>query len=156
MVIFKKYLFHTSWRKIYIYTTLASAVFAMLQIMLICRINVKIGIPDLTFALGDSALTSLMYAIQTMPASIMFVALVPEGQEGLTFAILGSIANLAWTVANDIGSGLTTVFSVSNEHLINKDYSGLLFLEIITSLTQIAPLALVWMLPDSKVSNQHL
>eukprot|EP01035_Chromulina_nebulosa_P017022 gene17022-22528_t len=153
LVLYKLFFFESSWRSIFIYTTLIGSLFSMLQILLILRINLKLGIPDVVFALGDTAVTSLMFSIQSMPASILFAMLVPEGSEGVTFALLNTISNLAWTVANDIGSGMTLIWDVSNSTLEAKDFSGMLKLEILTSLLQLTPLFLVWMLPDSRVSR---
>lgn len=115
-----------------------------------------LGIPDIIFAMGDSAITSMMYAIQSMPASIMFVMLIPKGQEGLMYAMLGTISNLAWTVANDIGTALTNIWDIQNDALSNQEFYGILKLEILTSFLQLFPLFFVWMLPDSKVSNYFM
>lgn len=71
MILFRALFFETSWRNIYIGTTLISALFSVGQVLLILRINVAWGIPDLYFALGDTAIVTLMQAIQNMPACIM-------------------------------------------------------------------------------------
>ena len=41
------------------------------QVILIQRWNVTLGIPDLVFALGDSAIMYFLWAINSMPTSIM-------------------------------------------------------------------------------------
>jgi hypothetical protein len=80
----------------------------------------------------------------------MFVMLCPDGSEGVTYALLTTISNLAYTVASDIGSACTYIWDVSNATLEAGDYSGILKLTILTSLLQIAPICLVFILPDSK------
>ncbi len=150
LIVYKQFFFQSSWRDIYIYTTILGAIFSLLQILLILRVNVSMGIPDVAFALGDYSITALMYAIQGMPACIMFVMLCPDGSEGVTYALLTTISNLAYTVASDIGSACTYIWDVSNATLEAGDYSGILKLTILTSLLQIAPICLVFILPDSK------
>lgn len=86
-----------------------------------------------------------------MPTNIMFMMLCPEGSEGVTYALLTTIANLASTVSGDIGSGLTTLFDVSNTSLEAGNFDGVLYLTILTSFLQLLPLCLLWILPDSRV-----
>ena len=71
MIIYKAFFFETSWRWIYIYTTIIVAFFSALQIVLILRLNLKIGIPDFWFALGDTAATMLVASIQ-VSSSILY------------------------------------------------------------------------------------
>ena len=150
MIIYKRYFFNTSWRQVYIWTTALGAIFSFLQILLILGINRKLGIPDVVFAIGDTGIVYLIYAIQSMPSSIMFIMICPEGSEGITYALLTTIGNLAWTVACALGSFMTTMWDVSNDTLANGDYNGMLKLTLLTSFLQIVPLSLVFLLPDSK------
>jgi len=156
MIIFKTFFFQTSWRKIFIYTTGIGVCFSIMQLLLTLRLNSRIGIPDLIFALGDTSVAYLMFAIQSMPASIMFIMLCPEGSEGITYALLTTIGNLAWNISWDIGSTLTAIWDVSNETLAAGDFSGITKLTILTSLLQLSPIILVRLLPDSKEEQAAL
>ena len=156
MVIYKEFFFETSWRNIYIYTTIIVAFFSLLQIILILRLNVAVGIPDFWFALGDTAATMFVAAIQYMPGCIAFAMICPEGNEGLVYSMLTTIWNLSYTVAQDLSSGMTLIWDVSNETIQGGDYTGVLYLAILTSLLQLVPLALVWMLPDTKAEQKAL
>lgn len=71
IVVFKLYLFDMSWRKVFICTTFVGILFSIAQVILILRLNTILGIPDMVFALGDSTIGSLLFAIQAMPTSIM-------------------------------------------------------------------------------------
>lgn len=84
------------------------------QIFLILRINVRLGIPDIFFAIGDEAMVALMEGLHAMPVVIMFVMLCPEGAEGTTFALLTTLSTMAGTVASDLGSWCTEIWDVSN------------------------------------------
>jgi len=150
------FFFETSWRLIYIYTTFLGFLFSIAQVALILRWNVEIGLPDLAFALGDTAIATLVAGVNFMPNCIMFVMLCPEGNEGVTYALLTTISNLAGSVASDIGSAMTLIWDVSNDTIESGDYSGVLKLTILTSCLQVFPLVLVWILPDNKKEQQQL
>lgn len=112
---YRAYFFETSWRYIYIYTTILGTGFSLLQIVLILQLNQNIGIPNFYFALGDTAATAVISAIQFMPSCIMFAMLCPEGSEGVSYAFLTTVTNLAGSVSADLGSAFTIIWDVSNE-----------------------------------------
>ena len=60
LIIYKEFFFNTSWRRIYIGTTLIGLVFSLLQLVLILRYNIDLGIPDIVFAVGDDAVAVLV------------------------------------------------------------------------------------------------
>lgn len=120
------------------------------------QLNVAWGIPNIYFSLGDNAIVYFISAVNAMPTNIMFMMLCPEGSEGVTYALLTTIANLSSTVSSDIGSWLTIYFDVSNSTLEAGDFTGVLYLTIITSCLQLLPLTLLWILPDSRVSYYSL
>ena len=156
MIVYKAFFFNSSWRNIYIATTLLNFLFSIGQIVLILRLNLQAGIPDFVFALGDSGIATFIQAMQYMPSCIMFVMLCPDGSEGVVYALLTTISNLAGAVASDIGTAMTLIWDVSNEALESGDYSGLLKLTILTSCLQVFPLVFVWILPDSKEEQKKL
>ena len=67
-------------RFIYIATTSLSAFFSLLQLMLISGLNADMGIPNLAFATGDSAIWSFVLYIQFLPMCIMSVTSLPSPQ----------------------------------------------------------------------------
>jgi MFS family permease len=150
VVLYRSFFFNASFRQIFIYTTILGTFFSFLQVILILQLNIKIGIPNFYFALGDSAIVAVIMGIQFIPSAILFGILCPEGYEGLVFAILTTINNLSGSIASNIGSVLTLVWDVSNNTIGKGDYSGVLKLAILTSSLQLFPLCLVWLLPDSR------
>ena len=58
--------------------------------------------------------------------------LCPEGSEGVTYALLTTISNLANSVANDIATCLSYIWDVSNETIASGDFSGVLKLTLLT------------------------
>lgn len=71
MYVYKVFFFDSSWRMIYTFTTVVNFVFSLGQVVLILRWNVALGIPDIVFALGDSAIVYFINAIGYMPICIM-------------------------------------------------------------------------------------
>lgn len=98
--------------------------------------------------------TALSYKILNIYFSFLDFYFLPN--HSITYALLTTIGNLSYSVASDIGSAMTLIWDVSNETLESGDYSGLLKLTILTSCLQVAPLALVWLLPDSKEEQRKL
>ena len=156
MVTFKLCFFRTPWRRVFVYTCFISICFSILQVLLILRVNQVLGIPDFFFALGDTSAVEFVYAIQSMPSNIMLVMLCPEGSEGVTYALLTTIGNLAWTVAQVLGGAFTLVWDVRNETLAAGDYTGLLKLTLFTSLVQVLPILWVRVLPASRAEHEAL
>jgi hypothetical protein len=93
---------------------------------------------------------NLMGAVSSMPAVIMFAMLCPPGSEGLIYAGLTTVANVADTVAADIGSACTLIWDVGNTTISGGDFTGVLNLAILTTCLSVFPLCMVWVLPDSK------
>lgn len=79
---YKKWWIRSSWRNVYIGTTLIGVFFSLLQIALIFRINRIIGISDYALALGDDVLNEFVGGVQFLPLTIMMVNLCPQGSEG--------------------------------------------------------------------------
>jgi MFS family permease len=75
-IAYRHFFFDTSFRRIFIYTTILGAVFSTLQIILILQLNVTVGIPNFYFALGDSAIVAVIMGIQYIPSAILFGKLV--------------------------------------------------------------------------------
>jgi hypothetical protein len=150
LVVYKRYFFKLSWRWIYIVTTSLGVVFSILQLLLIYRVNVSMGIGDSVFALGDNTFAAFVQSVQFMPTCIMYAALCPDGAEGTTYALLTTISNLAGTVGGDFSSWIAGIWDTSNDTLKAGNYDGLVNVTILTSLLQLAPIALVFLLPASK------
>ncbi|CAM9706933.1 unnamed protein product, partial [Laminaria digitata] len=67
LLAYKQWFFHSSWRKIYVWTTLIVSFFSGVQVLLILRINKKFGIGDLAFAIGDDSIADFVASIQFLP-----------------------------------------------------------------------------------------
>ena len=72
IVVYKRYLFNTNFRTVYLFCTLISCVFAFLQLVLVLRWNGEIGMGStgcqLLFAMGSYGVVQFLIAIQFLPS----------------------------------------------------------------------------------------
>ncbi|CAM9881879.1 unnamed protein product [Discosporangium mesarthrocarpum] len=156
LLAYKRWFFNTSWRQIYFWATLLVSVFSVLQILLILRVNIKWGISDLAFSLGDDAIADFVQSIQFLPLVQMYISMCPDGAEGTTYAILTTLANVAGAAAYNLGTLATGLWDVSNQTLSEGNFGGMWRLTLLTSLIQPVPLLLIRYLPGSKEEQYAL
>ena len=157
IVVYKKFFFKSSWRSIYLYSSITTFAFSCLQICLIFQINERIfGISNYPFAMGDDVLQQFLAGIQFLPACVMYMGLCPKGSEGATYSMLTTFGNIALTVAGSLGTQLGQIWDVSNTALKNNDLSGLWKLALLTSLVPILPLFLLYLIPANQKMQKEL
>ncbi|TMW62804.1 hypothetical protein Poli38472_005422 [Pythium oligandrum] len=129
-----------SWHHVYFITGILISLFSILNILLVFKINDAMGIPAFWFAVGDSAVISFAKGFQQLPLAIMLVSACPENQEGIAYALLSSITNLAHAFAHTISNMLLRIWPVELVDLRRGDYSGVWKLTVLTSVIALAPL----------------
>jgi hypothetical protein len=153
---YKYYYFQSTWKNIYIYTTLLLVFFSYMQLMLIFGVNKRLGISDYVFSMGDDVLGSYITGIQLLPICVMYMSVCPAGAEGASYAMLTTFSNVALPVASSIGTYMAEIWNVSNEALENHDTKGLWRLSLLTSIISILPLYFLYLLPDSHEEQVYL
>ena len=144
VVTYKYYLMQYSWKNIYILTTVANAMFGMMQILLIYGLT--FGLPAFWFALGDDVFLDFIDGIQFLPNTIMLVQLVPEGSEGSTYALFTTNHNAALHLATTFSTLLLPIWDVSKATMAAGDLSGLANLAFLTKGLQLSAIvvAMLW------------
>uniref|UniRef100_A0A7S1TWA3 Major facilitator superfamily (MFS) profile domain-containing protein n=1 Tax=Phaeomonas parva TaxID=124430 RepID=A0A7S1TWA3_9STRA len=158
IVAFKKFFFKTSWRYIYISSTLLCTTFSLLQLVLIFHLNRGLGISDYFFALGDDVMSAYINGIQFLPVCIMYMKLCPGGSEGATYAMLTTLGNIALCVASSLGNVFTYIpgWDVSNAAIERGDMYGMWHITICTSVLSTLPLMLLFLLPHGHEAQLEL
>jgi hypothetical protein len=153
-----KYLFFkASWRKIYLWSTFLTSFFSLMQLVLIFQINKKyFHLNNYFFSLGDDVITAYISGIQFLPVCIMYMRLCPEGSEGASYAMLTTFGNIALVCASNLGNIMAGIWDVSNSAMRNHDVSGLWKLTVLTSLIEIVPLSLLWLLPHNPEEQEEV
>ncbi|MBT9313311.1 folate/biopterin family MFS transporter [Leptothoe kymatousa] len=146
--IFQRFLKTVPFRVIFAWTTVLASVGGMTTLLLVTHANRSLGLEDHWFSLGDSAILTIMGQIAFMPVLVLSARLCPPGVEATLFALLMSIVNLAGLVSRELGAVLTHWLQVTE-----TDFTNLWLLVLITNLTTLLPLPLLFLLPDDSVSG---
>ena len=125
----------TPLHKMFFWTAILGTALGLTQLVLITRLNQALGISDEIFALGDSALLTVLGQVSFMPVLVLAARLCPEGVEATLFATLMSILNGGGFVGSALGSGLTQVFGVTS-----TKFDGLAGLVAVCTLSTLFPL----------------
>ena len=138
LIVYKKYLFDVSWRKIYIFTAAVSFVFSCLQLVLVLQSNqIQPIAVQLLFAMGSYGVVMFVQAIQFLPVCRMFLGMCPDGAEGASYAMLTTLSNLAGTVAYSIAAALSTIWDVRISTLEAGNYDGMWKLTLLCGCIQL-------------------
>ena len=152
LIIYKKYLFKTSWRLIYLGATFICFVFTLLQLVLVFQWNKAIGCSsrgcELIFAMGSYGVIMFVQSIQFLPACRMFLAMCPGGAEGASYAMLTTLSNLAGVVSYSISAALCDIWNVSNDTLSDHNYGGMWRLTLLCGCLQLTGLFFLPLLPN--------
>ena len=140
--IFQRFLKGVSFRVIFAWSTVLSAVLGMSMLLLVTHANRALGIDDHWFSLGDSLILTVMGQIAFMPVLVLSARICPPGVEATLFALLMSVVNLAGLVSHELGALLTHQLGVTE-----TNFDRLWVLVIITNLTTLLPLPLLGLLP---------
>ncbi|DAZ96734.1 TPA: hypothetical protein N0F65_012311 [Lagenidium giganteum] len=143
--------FENPWHQVYIITGCVVAAFSLLNVLLVFKGNEVLGIPAFWFAVGDSAVISFAKGFQYLPLAIIFVAVCPPNQEGVAFALLTSVTNLAHAFAYTISNMMLRIWPVELTDLKQGHFNGVWKLTLLTSLVALFPLLFIGkLLPRGK------
>jgi hypothetical protein len=154
LIIYKRYLFETSWRKIYFGTTAILVAFSCLQLVLVTEsssINPK-GV-QLLFAMGSYGVLMFAQSIQFLPACRMFLGMCPEGAEGASYAMLTTLSNLAGTVSYSMAAAMANIWDCSIPTLQAHNYNGMWRLTLLCACVQVGGLAFIGLMPSGVVEQ---
>ncbi|MEL6776720.1 MAG: folate/biopterin family MFS transporter [Cyanobacteria bacterium J06597_16] len=145
--IFQRFLKEVSFRKIFGWSTVISAVLGMTTLLLVTHANRSLGIDDHWFSLGDSLVLTVAGQIAFMPVLVLSARLCPPGVEATLFALLMSVVNLAGLLSHELGALLTHWLQVTE-----TDFGNLWVLVLLTNASTLLPLPLLGMLPEASAT----
>jgi folate/biopterin transporter len=147
--VFQRFLRGVAFRPIFAWSTVLSSLLGLTSLMLITHANRSLGIDDRWFSLGDSLVLTVMGQIAFMPVLVLSARLCPPGVEATLFASLMSIVNLAGLVSHELGALLTHWLGVTE-----TNFDHLWQLVLLTNLTTLLPLPLVFLLPAVSAQSE--
>ncbi|KAH8058320.1 BT1-like protein [Aureococcus anophagefferens] len=133
LYVYEKVFFKTAWRPLYLWVTVISAGFSLLQVLLVT--GETFGLPKILFATGDVSLQDFVQMLTFIP----MCAMIPKGTEGTAYAMLSTWQNVAAEVGYDVGTSLDCGVNVSNSALEKGNWTGVLKLTIICGCIQFLP-----------------
>lgn len=139
--IYKRWLRHISFVKIFTVALILSFVLENTLFILVFHLNRKMGIPDYVFAAIERIVITLVGEFVTMPMVVLGARVCPVGVEGTLYALLMSISNIGGVVSSEWGSLLTNMFGVTS-----VDFSALWKLMLVCHLIDLIPILSVRLL----------
>ncbi len=124
----------------------------MLDWILVKRLNLRVGISDKAFVLGDEALVPILRRFSAMPFFVLAAKVCPERCEATLFALLMALSNFGGDVGSYIGVGVLKAF-----HVHRGDYSRLPNVVLVKTMCRFIPVFLIPLLiPDASPADEIL
>ncbi|MFO8040345.1 MAG: folate/biopterin family MFS transporter [Sodalinema sp.] len=146
--LFQRFFKAVPFRKIFLWTTILSAVLGMSALLLVTHANRAIGIDDHWFSLGDSLILTVMGQLAFMPVLVLAARLCPSGVEATLFAVLMSVSNIAGMVSYELGAVLMHWLNITE-----SNFENLWLLVMLTNLSTLLPLPFIHWLPGDSASG---
>lgn len=143
ILLYNKLLKEVPLRTMFLYACLAGTTLALSQLLVTERLNVRVGIPDKVFVLGDAAMLSVVHELGFMPLMVMASRVCPAGIEATLFAALMSLSNCARFLGSTAGATLTKLVRVTA-----NDFRRLHILVAICCGWNLVPLFALRLVPD--------
>ena len=122
--------------------TLFSTALPLTQLIVIYRVNLKWGLSDFWFCLGDEVINATAGFIVQMPTLVMCAKLCPKGVESTVYALMTVVNNVAVTVSSTLSASLTSHYGITQ-----TNFDNLGILTIITCLSSLLPVVFICLAP---------
>lgn len=127
-----------SYRVLLVSASILATFFSALPLLVVERVNLKMGIPDKWFIATDSAMTSAISEVAMLPLLVLASRICPPGVEGTLYALIMSVSNLGSTISNELSAVCATLLNV-HKH----SFENLPWLLVISAVSSLAPCFLV-------------
>mmetsp|Transcript_92659 Transcript_92659/g.241400 ORF Transcript_92659/g.241400 Transcript_92659/m.241400 type:complete len:610 (-) Transcript_92659:101-1930(-) len=155
--LYQRYMSTWKYRNMMITTNLVLSAFAVLDIMMFARVNVRFGIPDHALVMGLSIFESIIAQWQWMPQVVILSYLCPKGMEATMYALLAGCHNLGNTIASSMGALLLQQLHCQPSGVPNESeqFKNLwVAASVSTVLPLVAILVLYRLIPDARQNEQ--
>jgi hypothetical protein len=137
-VIYSRFVQGIGFLRIFACCQLALTACSLLELLLVSRLNLVVGVPDTAFVLGSDALAIIVSRLTMQPFLVIAGRLCPPGVEASLFAAFMSVYNVGHTVSGIFGAAVLPLFGVEK-----GAYHGLPALLLFRSACMLLPLALL-------------
>jgi hypothetical protein len=144
ILIYNRYLSSWKYRTIFSVTMLFLALMGLIDVILVKRWNLSVGVPDEILILGDSALSPMARRFYVMPLFILAAKVCPHGAEATVFSLLTALGNFGSSISAYSGSLVLSYFDVSDDN-----YENLVTVIILKCCCRLVPILLIpFLIPD--------
>jgi len=152
VILFNKYFSTWNYRRMFAVAQVLLTLINLTDLVLVTRHNLKLGIPDYFFVMGEEAFSPMFQRFRSMPVFILAVKVCPAGIEGTMFALLMSLSNFGQIISKILGVATVRALGISKEN-----YSEMPSLVLVKSLSRLLPLLLIPVLvPDTTPTHPIL
>lgn len=123
----------------------------LLDLVLVLRINLKIGVPDYFFVVMDAAISHIIGRLKWMPLLVLSSKLCPPGIEGTFFALIMAIDHVGMLTSTWAGGLLLHVLRVTR-----TQFDNLWMAILIRSFLRLVPIGLLFLIPRSDPNSSIL
>ncbi|XP_048134306.1 probable folate-biopterin transporter 2 isoform X2 [Rhodamnia argentea] len=141
-ILFQHGLKDRPFRDMLLWTQLFFGLSGMLDLVLVLRLNLKLGVPDYFFAVIDEGVSRMIGTLKLMPLYVLSSKLCPSGIEGTFFALLMSIENIGFLSASWGGGLVLHILRVTR-----TQFGNLWLAILIRNILRISPLCLLFLVP---------
>ncbi|KAL6606050.1 hypothetical protein ACP70R_041703 [Stipagrostis hirtigluma subsp. patula] len=144
VILYQNILKDHSFRNLLFSSQLLLSLSGMLDLILVLRLNLKMGIPDYYFAVIDEGVSKMINRIKWMPLLVLCSKLCPTGIEGTFYALLMSIDNIGSLTGSWVGGLLLHLLKITR-----TEFNNLWAAILIRNAMRLLPLALLFLVPKS-------
>lgn len=134
-------------RMVFQNTIVFTMLIGLVNVVVVQRWNVHVGIPDRLFVVGDTLAQGVAGEVIFMPVAVLAAQLAPAGREGTVYSIVMSVLNVAWATSAFLSGAIAKLFSIRDGNYQNLSYVivtvsaltliPLLFLQFVPELSQL-------------------
>ncbi|XP_057799349.1 probable folate-biopterin transporter 2 isoform X1 [Salvia miltiorrhiza] len=138
-------------RDLLFWAQILSCLSGMLDLALVLRWNLRLGVPDLFFVVADASVSQMIGRLKWMPLLVLSSKMCPPGIEGTFFALLMSIDNAGLLTSSWLGGLLLHVLNVTR-----TEFDNMWLAILIRNVLRIAPLFLLFLVPRADPNSSLL
>ncbi|CAL5016112.1 unnamed protein product [Urochloa decumbens] len=131
-------------RSMLLWSQVLSSLAGMLDLVLVTRLNLKMGIPGYFFVVIDNTISQMVSQLKWLPLLVLSSKLCPSGIEGTFYALLMSIQNAGVLMSACWGGLLLHMLNVTR-----TEFSNLWIAVLIRNISRLVPLTLLFLIPQS-------
>ncbi|KAL3655127.1 hypothetical protein CASFOL_000913 [Castilleja foliolosa] len=131
-------------RRVLFWAQLLYGFSGMLDLILVLRLNLIIGLPDYIVIVFDAAVTNMIGRLKWMPLLVLSSKLCPSGIEGTFFALIMSIDHVGLFSASWAGGFLLHTLNVTR-----TKFDNLWLAIVIRSVFRVLPIGILFLIPSS-------